>query len=283
MAFAARFRVVACESDGEGTMATVSRCVERDTGREYAARRIKSTPRNRHLKQVACLGAAAAAMGPSACPHACLPLWTFVDDGAIVQVLPWFAGGDLMDRVIAGPPVTPAEFDRVLRALAAALAACHEAGGAHGDVKPENVVLSDTDLLAADIALVDWDMFTAGELAPYAVGTPYYHGPEWADAKRAPIVPLRRRQQHNMYALGATLYITYERKFPRPNRHKPIWSPRRLVGPARAIVMALLNDNPDRRPTARELLSTSERPTQETHRFSVRSTGRGSRRRHTLT
>ncbi len=62
----------------------------------------------------------------------------------------------------------------VLKDVLLALAACHEAGVAHGDVKPENVVLTP----AGRVRLVDIGLWSASARGQLAWSTPFYLAPE---------------------------------------------------------------------------------------------------------
>jgi len=66
----------------------------------------------------------------------------------------------------------------VLKDLLHALAACHEAGLAHGDVKPEDVVVTST----GRVRLVDFGLWTSGGRRLLGRSTPFYLAPEhWSD------------------------------------------------------------------------------------------------------
>ncbi|MDQ2883137.1 MAG: protein kinase [Actinomycetota bacterium] len=66
----------------------------------------------------------------------------------------------------------------VLKDLLLALAACHEAGLAHGDVKPEDVVVTST----GRVRLVDSGLWTSGGRRLLGRSTPFYLAPEhWSD------------------------------------------------------------------------------------------------------
>lgn len=61
-----------------------------------------------------------------------------------------------------------------------ALARCHEAGLAHGDVKPEDVVVTST----GRIRLVDFGLWTSGGRRVLGRSTPFYLAPEhWSDGR----------------------------------------------------------------------------------------------------
>jgi tRNA A-37 threonylcarbamoyl transferase component Bud32 len=66
----------------------------------------------------------------------------------------------------------------VLKDSLLALAACHEAGLAHGDVKPEDVVVTST----GRVRLVDFGLWTSSGRRLLARSTPFYLAPEqWSD------------------------------------------------------------------------------------------------------
>ena len=62
----------------------------------------------------------------------------------------------------------------VLKDSLLALAACHEAGLAHGDVKPEDVVVTST----GRVRLVDFGLWTSGGRQLLRRSTPFYLAPE---------------------------------------------------------------------------------------------------------
>ncbi|MGH3779731.1 MAG: protein kinase domain-containing protein [Pseudonocardiaceae bacterium] len=66
----------------------------------------------------------------------------------------------------------------VLKDSLRAIAACHEAGLAHGDVKPEDVVVTST----GRVRLVDFGLWTSGGRCLLSRSTPFYLAPEhWSD------------------------------------------------------------------------------------------------------
>ncbi|WP_161602524.1 serine/threonine-protein kinase [Tautonia marina] len=123
-------------------------------------------------------------------------------DGLPSIVMEWVEGGDLSHRLEHGP-LPPREAAELARTLALALAAAHEQGIIHRDIKPRNVLLAaDGSPRLTDFGLareVDSnDRLTSTGLA---IGTPGYMAPEQIDTTLGPVGP-----PADIYALGATLY-----------------------------------------------------------------------------
>jgi tRNA A-37 threonylcarbamoyl transferase component Bud32 len=105
-----------------------------------------------------------------------------LDDGALI-VMEHAAGGSLRDLLARGERPPPERIARILREVLGALAALHGAGLVHGDLKPENVLLTD----AGDVRLADFGIAHTApgggrtRLDVHAAalgGTPAYMDPE---------------------------------------------------------------------------------------------------------
>jgi serine/threonine-protein kinase len=119
--------------------------------------------------------------------------------------LPFFSlelcqGGSL-DRTLAGNPVEAGEAARLVRALAVAMQAAHQASVIHRDLKPANVLLlADGTPKISDFGLAR-KLDEAGQTQTGAIlGTPSYMAPEQAQGNKD-IGPAA-----DIYALGAILY-----------------------------------------------------------------------------
>jgi eukaryotic-like serine/threonine-protein kinase len=139
------------------------------------------------------------------------------------------------------------------RQIAAALAAAHEAGIVHRDIKPGNVLLADdgtakiTDF-GVSHAVGDVTVTATGML----VGTPAYLAPEVARGQDASF-------SSDVFSLGATLYTALEGTPPFGVNPNPIALlhqvasgeiiPPRRSGPLTPMLERLLARNPDHRPT----------------------------------
>ncbi|RIV37667.1 serine/threonine-protein kinase [Micromonospora radicis] len=171
-------------------------------------------------------------------------------------------GRNLADRLADGPLPWPAAL-RMGAQVAAALAAAHQIGVVHRDVKPGNVMLTETGAKVLDFGIAalagPLPAAQAGPAAEPIMGTPAYTAPERLRAE-AP------NPASDVYALGVLLYRTLTGDLPLPvqswedalvahaNR-RPV-APLRLSGlPADAadLVLACLDPDPSRRPTAGQL------------------------------
>jgi DNA-binding response OmpR family regulator len=120
------------------------------------------------------------------------------DDHAFIQ-MEFFAAGDLRAQMRRG--ITPAEALQFLRQMAAALAAIHEAGVLHRDLKPGNVMLrADGSIALIDFGLakqlsLEAEITATGEI----FGTPYYMSPEQGHGR---VTDARS----DLYSLGVMFY-----------------------------------------------------------------------------
>ncbi|MEV0811048.1 protein kinase [Micromonospora sp. NPDC050200] len=170
-------------------------------------------------------------------------------------------GRTLADRLTAGPLAWP-DAVRAAGQVAAALAAAHRIGVVHRDVKPANVMLTETGAKVLDFgiaALAGPRHPLAGQTGELMMGTPAYFAPER-------LTPGPPDPASDVYALGALLYRTLTGRAPLPvqtwedalevhARRTPV-PPLRIPGlPADIadLTMACLAVDPARRPAAAQL------------------------------
>lgn len=129
-------------------------------------------------------------------------------EGQLYQLMEYVRGAALARRMAHGP-LAAGPACRVLAAVAEALAAAHEKGIVHRDIKPGNILLSEQNpgvrILDFGISktidvdhgeLLDSDMTLAGQL----IGTPEYMSPEQIrDSQRVTVAS-------DIYSVGITLF-----------------------------------------------------------------------------
>ncbi|MEU5949343.1 protein kinase [Micromonospora sp. NPDC047465] len=183
--------------------------------------------------------------------------------GAVVPylVMELVEGRNLADRLADGPLAWP-DAVRLAGQVAAALAAAHRIGVVHRDIKPGNVMLTETGAKVLDFgiaALAGPDHPLAGQTGELLMGTPAYFAPE----RMRPGPP---NPASDVYALGALLYRTLTGRAPLPVRtwedalevhagHTPV-PPLRIPGlPADVadLTLSCLAADPARRPTSAQL------------------------------
>lgn len=128
-----------------------------------------------------------------------------VHDGVDYMVMEYVAGtpwSKHLERTRAdGNLPTIDETLGILRSIAGALAAIHDAGLAHGDVKPANVILSADRVLLTDLGLVRVEA-SPDRLKDFIPGTPSYVAPELVLGETR----VGNASLVDIYAFGVTAY-----------------------------------------------------------------------------
>jgi len=208
---------------------------------------------------------------------------TTVADGSPALVMEFAPGGSLADRVDTSGQLTSSDWMRVGRELAGAVRAAHDAGIVHRDIKPSNV------LFAADGSARLADFGTAGSVTRTLdgiEGSVAYAPPEVLEGSRpAPA--------NDVYSLAVTLLVAATGRQPFDADQLPPAAviakvqSERLRFPSggsdvpdivtRTLDRAL-DPDPDRRPSASELIAAFDGGGAPPPRSPVRSRG-GDRRR----
>ncbi|MEV4694540.1 serine/threonine-protein kinase, partial [Micromonospora echinospora] len=185
-----------------------------------------------------------------------------LDSGVVVPylVMELVEGQTLADRLAGGPLAWP-DAVRTAGQVAGALAAAHRIGVVHRDVKPANVMLTETGAKVLDfgIAAPAGPHPVTGHTGALLMGTPAYFAPERLD-------PGPANPAGDVYALGVLLYRSLTGRAPLPvrswddvlevRRNRPPVPPPRVPGlpPEIAdLVLACLAADPERRPAAARL------------------------------
>jgi Tol biopolymer transport system component len=208
-------------------------------------------------------------------PHVCRVFDIGQADGHWFITMELATGGTLRKQL--GPDAAPRALEERLadvRAVVEGLAAIHEAGIVHRDVKPDNFLRMDDGRLV----LSDFGLATNPADAPAVsimVGTPHYMAPEVVMGEVA-------TPRSDVWAAGVVVHEILcgdrpPRSFPGRRTHTPV-SP--VSSKARSPVLeacaAALAEDPDARPTsAVELRALVERAISSPSRFDARTRRRG--------
>lgn len=223
--------------------------------------------------------------------HAGIP--QFYECGILDDGRPWIAmelveGQALATRLARGALSSDEVMDFV-RAVAEVLAAAHDRGVTHRDLKPDNILLTPTDDRFG-VRVIDWGIAHHGGGARFtnmneAIGTPTYMAPE--QARGGPT------DGHcDVYGLGVVAYQALTGKAPftganaveilvqHLNRPVPALAPRCPEAPYGLIelVELMLCKKYEERPTAIEVMNTltalrTKRDSRQTRAIEITDTG----------
>lgn len=124
--------------------------------------------------------------------------------------------------------------------VASAMAHMHRRGVYHGDLKPSNIMLTDT----GKVKLIDLGTcWIKGEKKNRIQGTPQYMAPEQMSEKVV-------NERTDVYNLGATMYRMFTGVVPGNNKklRQPIDINKNIPGTLNDLIMKCLTSNPDHRP-----------------------------------
>ena len=193
--------------------------------------------------------------------------------GRHYMVMPLVTGRTLREVLDAEAPLGPVRSARLMLQLASALLALHEAGVVHLDVKPTNIIVTRVLGNREHLTIVDFgiavdlrDEAADGHRVPGA-GTPGYISPEQAKGERADT-------RADLYSLGIVLseMLTGERLFgyddaraalehtdaPTARAIRETHPTLRVPDALDALVLALLERDPERRPRISDALAVLE-------------------------
>lgn len=175
------------------------------------------------------------------------------DDGRPYLIIEYLPSTSLSRVLDERGTLPPEEVAGLGAQAAAALAAAHEAGVVHRDVKPANVLVGDNGTIKiTDFGVSRVVEDVTGTTTGTFVGTPAYLAPEVAQGKAASF-------ESDVYALGATLYKAVEGAPPVGKSENPMALLHRIAsgvvvpptkaGPLTDVLLRLLDADPARRPT----------------------------------
>jgi len=177
-----------------------------------------------------------------------------VDEDGRWLVMEYLPSRSLSTILATDGPLAPAAVARIGAQIADALAAMHEQGIAHRDVKPGNILVTDDGTAKlADFGIARWAEVTVTD-SGHVGGTPGYLAPEVADGRKAGAAA-------DVFSLGATLFAAVEGGSPWGSGETgPHAQLRRAIvgelepvvraGPLAPVLTELLRTKPADRPTA---------------------------------
>jgi formylglycine-generating enzyme required for sulfatase activity/serine/threonine protein kinase len=190
---------------GEGGMGCVFLAHDRKLKRHLAIKVVKADPRTSTAEQEAARQRFEREMQAAAAidhPHVITIYGTGEQNGLPYVIMPYLGGETLQARLKHEPVLPVGEACRIALEAAEGLAAAHEAGHIHRDIKPGNLLLDgkQTQVKILDFGLArsidDVTLTATGAV----MGTPAYMAPEQArDAKRAD-------HRADLFSLGCVLY-----------------------------------------------------------------------------
>jgi Protein kinase domain len=220
-----RYRLA--ESVGTGGMGAVWRARDETLGRDVAVKEIifpVSIPEDEQQRACARSLRDSRVAGRLNHPGIITVHDVVEDDGRSWIVMDLFQGDSLADLIEASGPLPPQEVADIGLCVLQALSAAHAAGIVHGDVKPANVLVSDSSVVLTDFGAAAIHNTPTLARSGVFTGTPAYLAPE--QARRALDGP-----ESDMWSVGATLYAAVEGRPPYP-------------GDAQAVLSALLTSGP---------------------------------------
>ena len=192
------------------------------------------------------------------------------DDGQLFYVMEFVEGTDLAQRMELGRVPWP-EAVEMLRQMADALAHAHAAGVVHRDVKPSNVLLTESGgVKIADFGLAaprDPGVSLALTLTGTALGTVEYAAPEQMEGRAVD-------QRADIFSLGVIGYELLTGSRPRGAFDPPSVRNGEVDPAFDAVILRALQNEPARRFASAEefrdaLLHAADRPAQQERRERV--------------
>lgn len=125
------------------------------------------------------------------------------EDGAYYITMEYVSGGTLKERIVGRGPLGTRAAASVALQIAGALGAAHEHGTIHRDVKPQNVLVTETgDVKVADFGIaraVSATIIAGASRTASILGTANYISPEQAMGEEV-------GPRSDLYSLGIVLY-----------------------------------------------------------------------------
>ncbi|XP_029015480.1 serine/threonine kinase 17a like [Betta splendens] len=178
--FAANYELVGREL-GRGKFAVVKKCVEKATGKQYAAKFLRKRRKGADCR-VDILNEIAVLESAKANPYVVALHEVYETSAEIVLVLECAAGGEIFNQCVADNDDAFTEKDvvRLAKQILTGVACLHRGSVVHLDLKPQNILLTSARPLG-DIRIVDFGLSRRMDSITEVreiLGTPEYVAPE---------------------------------------------------------------------------------------------------------
>ncbi|XP_051969409.1 serine/threonine-protein kinase 17A [Xyrauchen texanus] len=179
--FTVHYDIIPGKELGRGKFAVVRKCVEKSTGKEYAAKYMRKRRKGQDctseiIHEIAVLELA------EACPRVVNLHEVYEMASEMVLVLEYAAGGEIFNQCVAERDEAFKEEDvkRLMRQIIEGVAFFHRNNVVHLDLKPQNILLTSESPLG-DIKIVDFGLsrlVSSSQEIREIIGTPEYVAPE---------------------------------------------------------------------------------------------------------
>ncbi|TRY98070.1 hypothetical protein DNTS_004437 [Danionella cerebrum] len=176
-----RYDVIPGKELGRGKFAVVRKCVERSSGRTFAAKYLRKRRKGQDcrsdiLHEICVLELAAS------CPRVIDLHEVYETSNEMVLVLEYAAGGEIFSQCVADRDEAFSELEvkRLMRQILEGISFLHQNNVVHLDIKPQNILLTSCSPLG-DIKIVDFGLsrwVRGGQEIREIMGTPEYVAPE---------------------------------------------------------------------------------------------------------
>ncbi|KAM4539613.1 LOW QUALITY PROTEIN: serine/threonine-protein kinase 17B-like [Odontesthes bonariensis] len=160
---------------GRGKFAVVKRCVEKTSGKVFAAKFLRKRRRGRDCRAEVVHEMAVLEMARNNARVVNLHA-AHETDHDIVLMLEYAAGGEIFDHCMSEELLPEAQITRLIRQTLEGVHHLHQYNLVHLDLKPQNILLTSLSP-PGDIKIVDFGLAQTGELREI-LGTPEYVAPE---------------------------------------------------------------------------------------------------------
>lgn len=188
---------------GRGKFAVVKKCVEKTTGKEYAAKFLRKRRKGKSCREDI-MNEIAVLESAKANPYVVGLHEVYETNNEIILVLECAAGGEIFDQCVADSDEAFTEEDviRLARQILTGVAFLHKNSVVHLDLKPQNILLTSAQPLG-DIRIVDFGLsrhVNSTSEVREIVGTPEYVAPEILDYEKI-------STSTDMWSIGVLTYV----------------------------------------------------------------------------